>query len=124
MSTPLNSQAALASAGRQDAESDEPRDSGSAPIGLSMAERQHAVSPPRRRDLMLAARAAALDQFLIPVEAIHDERSLQAFLKIVLKDYQLLSLTLLKSRIPRQQLQAQHADVIRVLAQADVITPL
>lgn len=73
---------------------------------------------------MLAARAAALDQFLIPVEAIRDERSLQAFLKVVLKDYQLLSLTLLKSRIPRQQLQAQHADVIRVLAQADVITPL
>lgn len=122
MSKPPKFFVALAAAVNHHAKVSEPKESHSASIGRLMADGQHAVSPPRRRDLMLAARAAALDQFLIPIEAIRDERSLQAFLKVTLNDGQLLSLTLLKSRIPRQQLQAQHPDVLRALEQAEVLT--
>jgi hypothetical protein len=124
MSKPPKYFLAMAAAVNHHAKVSEPKELHSATIGRLMADGQHAVSPHRRRDLMLAARAAALDQFLIPIEAIRDEQSLQAFLKVKLDDCQLLSLTLLKSRIPRQQLQAQHPDVLRALEQADVLTTI
>ncbi len=124
MSKPLNSFAVLTAAVTQALKDAELADSRSASADLSLPDSQVAALPPCRRDLMLAARIAALDRRLIPVEAIHDERALHAFLEAMPSDFELLRLTLLRSRIPRRLLQAQHPDVLRALEQADVLTPM
>lgn len=116
--------AALTAAVKQALKDAELADLRSASADQSLADGQIAASPPCRRDLMRAARVAALDQRLIPVEAIRDERVLHAFLEARPSDFELLRLTLLKSRIPRQQLLEQHPDVLRALEQADVLTPV
>lgn len=65
-----------------------------------------------------------MEHVLIPVDAVRDGAAMQAFLKATLTDFQRLSLTLLKSRIPIEKLQGQHPDVLRALERADLVVPL